>query len=342
MPQVRAAALTAILMLTACGGRETTARTPAAPTPELDRTALSKLSRSTVTLLVLSEGLWGTVTSTREGSGSGFVIEHEDERAVVTAAHVVRGATEILVVDGEGRRAHATEIHAFDDKADVAVLRVPQLSQDIPALALGEQPEVGEEVMLVSSPLGLSTTVAFGTVAAHRPEVRAIQLAAGVSPGSSGGLVADRRGRAVAVIRSKATAEFGGENIAIATPIALVSESLREAETIPLSAPPDRRKMKTYSRHELFSTQRRAPEAGFAGEASVVPVGNRPVEHVCARADDDKVHLAIREVGATDPEGWRHGDGRACASVAGGQKIEVWVGTVNAGHRVELTVARQK
>ncbi|HZO11613.1 MAG TPA: serine protease [Polyangiaceae bacterium] len=313
------------------------------PKRELARTELSRLSHSTVTLLVLTEGLWGTAVTTRESSGSGFVMEHEGARVVVTAAHVVRGATEIVVVDDQGRSAQATELLAMDVKADVAVLRVPTLAAAIPAIPAGDTPAVGEEVMLVSSPLGLSTTVAFGTVSAHRPEVRAVQLAAGVSPGSSGGLVADRRGRVIGVIRSKAPVELGGENIALATPIAFVADSLSDKHPLSLSARPDRRKMRPLSKHELVATPTANPQARYPGQASVVvAVGDKPLEHVCARANDEEAFLAIREANESNPQSWREGVGGSCATVSGGQKVEVWIGTKNVGRPVELTISRQK
>lgn len=341
--QFLAAVLLAAATSAGCSGN---APAPNAATPRertRDRVELSSLSHSTVTLLVLSEGLWGETTRSREGAGSGFVVDSAGVPVVVTAAHVVRGATEIVVVDAEGRRAQATELLTFEEAGDVAVLRVPGLSPSIRPIPVGRLPEVGEEIMLVSSPLGLSTTVAFGTVAAHRPEMHAVQLAAGVSPGSSGGLVADRRGRAVAVIRSKAPAELGGENIAIATPIALVERSLSEAESLPLSPRPDRKRMQMHSQHRLLSTRADEPEAVYAGQTRVVvSVGDRPVEHVCARTGDEEAAVAIREVEASDPLAWRDGLGNTCATIAGGGEIEVWVGTKRAGQPVELTIRRQK
>jgi S1-C subfamily serine protease len=331
------------LATAAChGGAEP--NTPAAPPEnrELSHGELGGLSRSAVTVQMMREGIWGARTSTSEGEGSGFVIQHDKERVVVTAAHVVFGATEIAIVDANGRRSAVTELLALDEDADIAVLRVKGLAEDIPAVDLGEVPGVGEEVVIVSSPLGLSSTVAFGSVAAMRPEVHAVQLAAGVSPGSSGGLVADRRGHAVAVVRAKASADVGGENIALATPMQHVLDGLHKKKNVALSARPDTRSMVEEEHHELTAVASDV-FAGMPASASVVvPSGSHPLEHVCARANKADVVVAVREASSDDPAAWREGLGSACATVWGGEPVVVFIGTQTVGSHVDITISRQK
>lgn len=302
---------------------------------------MSALAESTVTVKVLREALWGEQTRTLEGLGSGFVVDTDEGRAVVTAAHVVYGATEVVVVDVEGRTAVADELLAIDEDADVAVLRVEGLSLSIPAISMGPEPAVGEDVVVVGSPLGLSTTVAFGTVSALRPEAKAIQLAAGVSPGSSGGLVADVRGQAVAVVRTKASAEFGGENIALATPMSFVRKSLKGAKPTPLSSRPDRSKMHDVATHRVLTTRGDVFESYPAAASVLVPSSAQAPHHLCARTDGQDVALAIREVGQDDPQAWRQGNGRACATIFGHQPVVVWVGTKRIGRKVQLTISHQ-
>lgn len=293
----------------------------------------ARLARSTVTLRVLSEGFWGRQTFTSEGNGSGFVVDSPWGRVVVTAAHVVGGASEIVVVDPDGRRAEAKQLLAYDDRYDLAVVET-DLAERLPALALADPPAIGDAVVLVSSPLGLSTTVAFGAVAAERREIDALQLSAGVSPGSSGGLVADRDGRAVAVIRSKAPTSLGAEGIALATPSAHLRRVLEGLEPMPLTPRPNREQMKVVAKHAL-STLESTTFRNYGASASVQfgPASTRG-DHICAAAGDD-VFVAI-----VDDEGVREGLGEACATIAPGATADVWVGTTTR-RRVEVSIRRQ-
>ena len=330
---------------TACAAGQIEASAPP-PTPP-SKTApqrsakLDALAASSVTIEVLREGLWGERTATEEGHGSGFVIHTDEGPLVVTAAHVVYGATEIVAVDAQGNRAPVDELLSLDESADVAVLRAEGLSSAVRPIDVGPAPAVGDPIVLVSSPLGLQTTVAFGTVSATRPEAKAVQLAAGVSPGSSGGLVADTEGRAVAVIRSKAAAESGGENIALATPVSFALESLKHGRAPRIAVRPDRSKMADVAKHRLLTTRAQVFESYPAAASVTFSPGDRPLEHLCARTDAVDVALAIREVGREDPMGWRQGSGRACATVFGGQRVVVWVGTQKVGRKVELTISHQ-
>jgi hypothetical protein len=273
--------------------------------------------------------------------GSGFVLATREGPLVVTAAHVVRGATEIVAIDAQGQRSAVEEVVSLDESSDVAVLRVEGLAPGIPALELGTRPAIGQRVVVVSSPLGLSTTVAFGTVSAYRPEAKALQLAAGVSPGSSGGLVADAAGHAIGVIRSKASAELGGENIALCTPVSFVAQALEQRTPMALSARPDRRRMADVATHRLLTTRTQMFESYPAAASVTFPAGDRPLEHWCVRASGADVALAMRELGQEDPNAWRQGNGAACATVLGGQRVVVWAGTAKVGRRVELTISHQ-
>lgn len=304
----------------------------AAPEPE---GPAARLARSTVTLRVLSEGFWGSETFTREGNGSGFVVDSPRGPVVVTAAHVVAGATQIVVVDPDGRRAEATRLLAYDESVDLAVLET-DLAGRMPALALGDPPAIGDEVVLVSSPLGLSTTVAFGAVAAERREIDALQLSAGVSPGSSGGLVADRDGQAIAVIRSKAPTSLDAEGIALATPISRLRAVLARLEPAPLSPRPDRAQMAIEARHQLATLDSTTFRTYPASASVELAPAAAPREHVCASAGAD-VFVAI-----VDDEGVREGIGEACATLRGGAVADVWIGTRAKRAAVEVVIRRQE
>lgn len=166
-----------------------------------------------------------------ESLGSGFVVDRE-QRLVVTNAHVVGQATEILVMDHEGRVFEA-EVVGADAGIDLALLRVRDL--DLPAVVLGKSRglRVGEDVFAVGNPYGHGHTVTRGILSARSRQLGRssfdlfLQTDAAINPGSSGGPLFDAEGRVVGV----ATAVDGrGEAIAFAMPVELVIGALPSLE----------------------------------------------------------------------------------------------------------------
>ena len=163
------------------------------------------------------------------GSGSGFVFDSVGH--IVTNNHVVdaagRGGT-VSVVGPDGRRLTA-EVVGTDPGSDIAVLRVtPSAALRALDLAAPGATRVGEPVLAVGSPLGLSGTVTAGIVSALDRQVRlggatrqnAVQTDASINPGNSGGPLVNVRGEVVGVNTAIATLEGGGNiGIGFAVPI---------------------------------------------------------------------------------------------------------------------------
>lgn len=159
--------------------------------------------------------------------GSGFAVD--DQGHIITNNHVVAGGGSVTVVGQDGRRLPA-EVVGRDPSSDIAVLRVNQSSGLRPlALARPGSTRVGEPVLAVGSPLGLSGTVTAGIVSALDRQVRlgdtgarrnAIQTDASINPGNSGGPLVNARGEVVGVNTAIATLEGGGNiGIGFAIPI---------------------------------------------------------------------------------------------------------------------------
>ncbi|GIJ79152.1 Trypsin-like peptidase domain-containing protein [Micromonospora phaseoli] len=165
-------------------------------------------------------------TGGRGASGSGFLI---DERGhVVTNDHVVARGGTIHVVGQDGRRLTARLV-GRDPGTDIAVLRVDPGSglRPLPLAPTG-QTQVGEPVLAVGSPLGLSGTVTAGIVSALARPVRlgggarqpAVQTDASINPGNSGGPLVNGRGEVVGVNTAIATLEGSGNiGIGFAIPV---------------------------------------------------------------------------------------------------------------------------
>lgn len=167
-------------------------------------------------------------TGSGGASGSGFVFD--DRGHIVTNNHVVggRGGGSVSVVGSDGRRLTA-EVVGTDPNSDIAVLRVTP-SAALRQLDLADRgaTRVGEPVLAVGSPLGLSGTVTAGIVSALDRRVRlggtvrqtAVQTDASINPGNSGGPLVNARGEVVGVNTAIATLEGGGSiGIGFAVPI---------------------------------------------------------------------------------------------------------------------------
>jgi S1-C subfamily serine protease len=158
---------------------------------------------------------------TADGLGTAFVLSSGGGAAhLVTDFHVVsagwRSGHRDVTLRQEGRQLTGT-IENVNEANDLAEVRV---ASELPALARATaEPTVGDTVLVVGAPLGLTNTVATGIVSAFRDG--AIQFSAPISPGDSGGPVVDRSGKVIGVARSKLVGA-GAEGLSFATPVTLI------------------------------------------------------------------------------------------------------------------------
>jgi putative serine protease PepD len=159
----------------------------------------------------------------RGSSGSGFVVRPDGY--IVTNSHVVSGAVgggSVTVTFADGVQLPA-RIVGRSPTYDLAVVKVDR--DDLPTALLGDSDRlrVGDPVVAVGSPLGLSGTVTTGIVSAlDRPVttsdageasyISAIQTDAAINPGNSGGPLVDGRGRVVGITSAIATLGTGGSS----------------------------------------------------------------------------------------------------------------------------------
>jgi S1-C subfamily serine protease len=140
-------------------------------------------------------------------SGSGFVYDREGH--IVTNNHVVEDADVIEVTFSDGTIAQA-ELVGTDPYSDLAVIRVDSPSDLLYPLSLGRSSEllVGESVMAIGNPFGLSNSMSLGIVSQTGRDLDApgnykivdvIQVDAAINPGNSGGPLMNMRGEVVGV-----------------------------------------------------------------------------------------------------------------------------------------------
>jgi S1-C subfamily serine protease len=167
-------------------------------------------------------------SGTEVGSGAGVVINANG--TVLTALHVVSGATKITTRFADGTEA-ASRIANQQPATDIAVLTVDRLPEVVVPAVLGGGARVGDPVFAVGHPLGLADSLSAGVVSALGRSIRVdvgstlndlIQFDAAVNPGSSGGPLLNRGGQVIGIVTALANpskqAFFVG--IGFAVPIA--------------------------------------------------------------------------------------------------------------------------
>lgn len=161
-----------------------------------------------------------------QAEGSGFV--YDTSGHVITNYHVVRAASAITVAFADGTKVKATVVGS-DASTDLAVLKVDVPSSKLHPLALGDSSKlsVGDGVVAIGSPFGLSETVTSGIVSALNRTISslnqysiagAIQTDAAINHGNSGGPLLNLSGQVVGV-NSQIESESGGnEGVGFAIP----------------------------------------------------------------------------------------------------------------------------
>ena len=167
------------------------------------------------------------------GVGSGFILTADG--FVMTNAHVVEGADEVIVTLTDKREFKAKIIGA-DKRTDVAVVKIE--ASGLPAVKLGDvsRLKVGEWVMAIGSPFGLENTVTAGIVSAKQRDtgdyLSFIQTDVAINPGNSGGPLINMRGEVVGINSQIYSRSGGFQGISFAIPMdeaARVADQLRSS-----------------------------------------------------------------------------------------------------------------
>ncbi len=160
--------------------------------------------------------------------GSGVVINADG--LIMTAYHVVEGASQIVVTFADGTSSSATVVDA-DPSIDIAVLQTDSLPDVVIPAVLGGGVQIGDPVYALGNPLGLGGSFSAGVVSGLDRTLplesgqeldQLIQFDAAVNPGSSGGPLIDRNSQVVGIVTAIAnpTGEDFFSGIGFAIPIA--------------------------------------------------------------------------------------------------------------------------
>jgi serine protease Do len=161
-------------------------------------------------------------TRRQYGQGSGVIVAPDGY--IITNNHVVADAVDVEVVLAD-RRQYKGRVVATDPKTDVAVVKIQ--ATKLPTVAWGDssQLDVGDFVLAIGNPLGLSRTVTFGIVSAvGRADVGVadfedfIQTDAPINPGNSGGALVNIHGELVGINTAIASPTGGSVGVGFAIP----------------------------------------------------------------------------------------------------------------------------
>ncbi len=166
-----------------------------------------------------------------EEAGSGVIVQIQGKFYVLTNRHVIKGSGigGIKISLADGRRIFPTRM--WDDpESDVAVLAVDAPGLVAARLGKSKEVEIGDFVLAVGSPFGLSHSVTFGIISAkgrrdlelgHAEVVFQdfLQTDAAINPGNSGGPLINLRGEVIGINTAIASNSGGNEGIGFAIPI---------------------------------------------------------------------------------------------------------------------------
>jgi hypothetical protein len=167
--------------------------------------------------------------------GSGFIVTPSG--AIITNFHVIRGAARVRVKLQSGDVYQTSDLIDVDQDKDIAILKIKGFK--LPTVRLGDsdRTEVGESVVVISSPEGLSNSLTTGVLSGVRrlETYRVFQITAPISQGSSGGALFDGSG---AVIGITTYIMRSGQNINFAVPINYARGMISDESRLTLSSLP--------------------------------------------------------------------------------------------------------
>ena len=225
-----AVAITAVVLVR--GGGEAAAPTAAAPSPSPSASdgplSVTEVYQALLPSVVLIETTGGgstavdpdAKTTAKSASGTGVIANADG--TVLTALHVVDGATSIKVSFADGTESAAV-VASKDATQDIATLTPAKLPETVVPAVLGGGLEVGDGVVAIGNPLGLTASTTDGVVSGLDRAISGesgrmsglIQFDAAVNPGSSGGPLINDRGAVVGIIVALANPTDAGTFIGI-------------------------------------------------------------------------------------------------------------------------------
>ncbi len=174
------------------------------------------------------------------GIGSGVLVSNNGE--VLTAAHVVQSAERVMVQFPTGERIEAQVLGSVPS-ADLALLRLEHRPIGILPVAVGnsDSVEVGDQVLVIGAPLGVSHTLTVGHVSARRHlnhtmgalfQAELLQTDAAINQGNSGGPMFNMAGEVVGIVSHIISQSGGSEGLGFVVTSNMARDLLLEGTSV--------------------------------------------------------------------------------------------------------------
>ena len=233
----------------------------------------AEITKKITPAVVLVTGL----TNDGKVLGSGFVLSGDGK--IATNLHVIQDLRSGGVQLASGEKFDLVSVLAFDERKDIAVVKIAGF--DLPSVTLGNSNsvQVGEPVLTMGSPLGLQGSVTTGVVSSIRDDpfgggFKMIQTDASVNPGNSGGPLVNQKAEVVGIIRYK----IGGtENLNFAVPVNYLRGML-EAPLTPMSL--DELRAKLAKKTDVFQQSDSIPTRWKSLTSGTTKIIRRDGEHI--------------------------------------------------------------
>jgi serine protease Do len=193
-----------------------------------------KVVPAVVTIFTSREVIQEEGASKKGGLGSGVLISEECH--VLTAAHVVRGAEEIVVKTQDGKMRPA-ELLFSETVADIALIKLTTPAPELKHAELGDSDRlvVGQSVYAIGSPYGLENSFSVGHISAFRSfdryydgaiQAEFLQTDAAINMGNSGGPLLNSRAQVIGIASRILSVSGGFQGIGFVVPINTAKELL--------------------------------------------------------------------------------------------------------------------
>jgi serine protease Do len=164
--------------------------------------------------------------------GSGFLVSPKG--VILTNNHVVEGADQVTVTLKDGRTFKSTAIKT-DPKTDLAIVRI-DAQTPLPYLEMGDSDamEIGDRVLAVGAPFGLTGTVTAGIVSAKGRSLHMnmyedfLQTDAAINPGNSGGPLVNLEGQVIGIDSAIKSRSGGFQGIGLAIPSNMAKDVMEQ------------------------------------------------------------------------------------------------------------------
>ncbi len=184
----------------------------------------------------------GIQTTQEGGLGSGVIINQEG--LVMTAAHVVDTADDIVVMLRDGRE-RAAEVITSSGIGDIALIRMIDPPDKLPSAPLGNSDDArtGEQVFVIGSPYGLTHTMTVGYLSGRRltegtpfGDIEFLQTDAAINKGNSGGPLLNMNGEVIGIVSHISSQSGGSEGLGFAASANMARRILLDEPAVWLGA----------------------------------------------------------------------------------------------------------